>query len=80
VPAETRGFEDHTGFIAAEGRALLQLQERFLRPFWSDRVNVTGTYDVPTKNAVIRAQHNALFEQNGRLDEKTWNHIQKARP
>jgi hypothetical protein len=80
VPAETRGLEDHTGFSPAEGRALKQLQERFLQEFWSPEVRVTGVYDVPTKMAVIRAQHHARYEMNGRLDEKTWEYIQRMRP
>lgn len=79
MAAETRGFEDHTGFVRHEGAALKALQARFL-PFWSKDVRDTGIYDAPTKLAVIRAQHHARYEMTGRLDEKTWIHIQTRRP
>jgi len=41
---------------------------------------VTGMYDVPTKNAVIRVQHHARYHMTGRLDERTWEYIQQMRP
>jgi hypothetical protein len=81
TPAETRGFEDHTGFNAAEGAALKAFQDRFLAGRWGDKyVKATGLYDVPTKLAVIRVQHHARFEMNGRLDERTWNYAQRVVP
>lgn len=80
MPAETKGIEHHTGWNPSEGRALKQLQTRFLEPFWAPGLAANGYYDVPTKMAVIKAQHNARFEMTGLLDEKTWIHIQLARP
>lgn len=73
-------MEHHTGFNPAEGRALRQFQERFLVTLWSAEVKATGVYDVPTKLAVIKAQHHARYEMTGRLDEKTWDYIQTHRP
>jgi Putative peptidoglycan binding domain len=81
VPAETRGFEDHTGFNPSEGRALEAFQSRYLMEKWADPYcKPTGLYDMPTKNAIIRIQHHARFEMNGRLDEKTWDYAQEISP
>jgi hypothetical protein len=48
---------------------------------WADPyVKATGLYDAPTKRAVIRVQHHARYEMNGRLDERTWDYGQEHSP